>query len=555
MRLESYSYPPSLPVSLVLPSVVLYFAGLQTTVDPSKSQPRQAEPHPFSASLGIILDARAHDPASSMAESSSWLPPPAQLGDGGTSCAVAKRRSVAVKESVSLDTRDGGHKPPPEDRVDYGTGAEGDSWRDVKGGASLAPPSGSSPSTQSAGSGTADGEEKAQGGTIPHESPASAATLLSSARTSDHRLEGERGTYWRLQSRGTKAPSTDIAATTASGSECCAASTLVQVPGASLRVSSVKPGPARSPAAKEGRPASDANDHSTKTKMQTSPQENMPRRPATSLPNPYDTAPKDAASAPAGVPNPYAGGSNSRVRAAPRCSSIGVCNTRDDVKSVSRVIAQGTRVPVPVPNPYGVTGTISRAAASATGISTGVPNCHNAIGTTPGFPAALERVPTAAPRSKDAASATVRVSACAEHRSADELNPSRDPILPAPRPASHGQPTESSSMTNTRLNAPTRREHVRPSRDGGASTSDENSSETPPEVRFEVARQQLYKNPRSATTGRGGRGRGRGRGRGGARGANGGGKRGSAAPRPAQDALLGVWRNKPSKKKGERGTR
>ena len=79
-------------------------------------------------------------------------------------------------------------------------------------------------------------------------------------------------------------------------------------------------------------------------------------------------------------------------------------------------------------------------------------------------------------------------------------------------------------------------------------------SATPPEVRFETARQQLYKNPRSgATMGRGWRGRGRGRG--GGRGAGRGGKRGSTAPRPAQDALVGVWRNKPPRKKGERGSR
>lgn len=84
-------------------------------------------------------------------------------------------------------------------------------------------------------------------------------------------------------------------------------------------------------------------------------------------------------------------------------------------------------------------------------------------------------------------------------------------------------------------------------------SSSAGSSATPPEVRFETARQQLYKNPRSAATGRGWRGRGRGWG--GGRGAGRGGKRGSTAPRPAQDALVGVWRNKPPRKKGERGSR
>lgn len=78
------------------------------------------------------------------------------------------------------------------------------------------------------------------------------------------------------------------------------------------------------------------------------------------------------------------------------------------------------------------------------------------------------------------------------------------------------------------------------------------SSATPPEVRFETARQQLYKNPRSGAAGGW---RGRGRGRGGGRGAGRGGKRGSTAPRPAQDALVGVWRTKPPRKKGERGSR
>eukprot|EP00752_Nemacystus_decipiens_P002246 g2129.t1 len=79
------------------------------------------------------------------------------------------------------------------------------------------------------------------------------------------------------------------------------------------------------------------------------------------------------------------------------------------------------------------------------------------------------------------------------------------------------------------------------------------SSATPPEVRFETARQQLYKNHRLGATGRGRRGRGGGRG--GGRGARRGGKRGSSAPSPALDALVGVWRNKPPRKRGERGSR
>lgn len=89
-----------------------------------------------------------------------------------------------------------------------------------------------------------------------------------------------------------------------------------------------------------------------------------------------------------------------------------------------------------------------------------------------------------------------------------------------------------------------------PSDVGGSS---DGSHMTPPEVRFETARHQLYKKTRSGTMGGGGRGRGRGRG--GGRGAGRGGKRGSTAPRPAQDALVGVWRTESAKMKGTRGTR
>lgn len=124
---------------------------------------------------------------------------------------------------------------------------------------------------------------------------------------------------------------------------------------------------------------------------------------------------------------------------------------------------------------------------------------------------------------------------------------------PAPSVPLRQVPKTASKIESRQSEDPTARvkSSQTPSYAGGSS---DGSSPTPPEVRFETARQQLYKNPRSAgATGR--EGRGRGRGRGGGRGAGRGGKRGSMAPRPAQNALVGVWRTERARKKGERSTR
>lgn len=153
----------------------------------------------------------------------------------------------------------------------------------------------------------------------------------------------------------------------------------------------------------------------------------------------------------------------------------------------------GGRVPTVVHNPYG--GTAGRLPAA------GVVNPYNAVG-------------AGTPRDPTATTLVRQPTRCSSH------------VEESPNALAEPSQTQSSSAGSTA---------------------------TPPEVRFETARQQLYKNPCSGATGRGWRGRGRGRG--GGRGAGRGGKRGSTAPRPAQDALVGVWRNKPPKKKGERGSR
>lgn len=540
-------------LSLTFTAFVCFdFAGLQTILGHSKPQLREVQPNPFS-SLDTILDAKAQDSASPMAGNSPGLFPPAQLGDDGTDTAVEERRSVAEKKDLTFDTRDGSDKPPPDKKANYGTGEEGHVLRKSKGGLSPVPPSASSPLTDSTVSGAGGRSEQAPTGTSPHHVLGPAAASPIPTERSGSRLEGARCPLWRLQTCTTRPPCIDVAATIAGGIGCCPASTLT--PGANQGFPSLEPGPTQGPSVKDAGFAPVANDYPARTKSQTNPPESLPRSSGEINPNLYDTATEDAACVPGAVPSPYAGGVNPRVRAAPRRSSTGVSTAHGAVDRVARVHAQGVRVTAPVPNRYRASGTFSRAPAPTAGVPAGVPNPYHAIGTTSGFPPPPERVSAVVPSATEAMGTTLRVSSCADRISTGPPNSSRDPTLPA----TLGQPTERSPTVSTCSSdapkAPTRREPAQNQLDGNASSSDGTSSETPPEVRFEVARQQLYGNPRSGTTRRGGRGRGRGRGRRGARVANRGGKLGSTAPRPAQDALVGVWRSKPAKKSGERGTR
>ncbi|CAM9144204.1 unnamed protein product, partial [Scytosiphon promiscuus] len=462
--------------------------SLQAISELLKPQPCQKQPHPFYSSLDHIHDVQVEDSA----DSCPRLPPPARRGDGGTNSTVGKERGVAAKEGMPLPTGDSSDNPNPDNRAFHGMSVEGCAWRESKGRASAAPPLDSSSITQFTVSGAGGGEEKTQRGAVLHQSPRLVAASPTSARGSDFGLEGACCTP-RLQPCTSKPPYAGVATTSSSGIGSSASST--SAPRVNQGVTSLQPRPARRPAAKDAGLISTGitHGHPTESQLDTSPRESLARRSARSVPNPYNTATKDAACPPAGVPSPHAGGVNQQLCAALRRSSPGVPRPHGAGDSSASVVGC-------MPNPYAATRSISQAPASATSASADAPSSDNAVGNASGFPASLESVSVVHPRPNDAMGASVRVTPCTDNASTSVQNTSRNPTLPAVL----GQPTKSSPARGTRSNdapqARTRREHGGTQLDGRSSSSDGTSSETPPEVRFEVARQELYKNSRFGTT-------------------------------------------------------
>ncbi|CAM9598989.1 unnamed protein product, partial [Ectocarpus sp. 12 AP-2014] len=553
--------------------------GQQATSAPPEPPPQETN-QSYSCGVEMKPERRgAQDSASSAAERLVHLATPSRLGDSIFSIMAERETRDAAAEGSALSDKTGlkgstgtwpKHKPPLDKGFDHG--AEGSAGKDEESETSAMAPSSMLLTTESTTLGAGSSQDTARDEGFSARSPKSPTKSAAGGnvdRSGDARCS--HGCLGLLK--------VDKVGTTAGRIRCCAEGI---TPGVDRKPRPAKTRPAPGSAAMDSRLTIGATYYGTTANIQASAPKGIGLG-STRMPNPYDLAPRKATSrlpedvlnpcnvvgsssrapAPPGstsarVPNPYdtvqvsasrGGGSaavpnpydtkpsRSRFSVPPVRGSAGLSTPQDDTGTTSSVPPQPC-APVSVPNPYDTMGTSSRLLAAPVGRATAVvPNPYDKAGT-------VSRGPAAAVPAKQDAKASPTIST---RSSCDTPRAQIDSVR-------RQQEASGSSTMNTRPSVDTSRARMDsvPRQQGASGSSSDGSCKTPPEVRFEVAHQQLYKNPRSGTTGRGGRGRRRGTGRG--RGVARGAKRGSTAPRPAQDALVGVWRSIPARKKGERGT-